>query len=126
MLSLDLPDLVQLDASVLAEQLILRIPQQDRVFFCNSGTEAVEAAIKLSRAATGRSKLIFCDHAFHGLTMGSLSLNGDRSFRDGSGPLLPDAIRIPFNDLAALEMALAAGDVGAFFVEPIQGKGVNL
>jgi ornithine--oxo-acid transaminase len=126
----DLPDLVQMDVStlagVLAEQLLLRIPEQERVFFCNSGTEAVEAAIKLARAATGRSKLVFCEHAFHGLTMGALTLNGDQVFRDGFGPLLPDAVRVPFNDLAALESVLAAGDVAAFFVEPIQGKGVNL
>ena len=53
------------------------IPNQEKVFFCNSGTEAVEAAIKLARAATRRSKLVFCDHAFHGLTMGALTLNGD-------------------------------------------------
>jgi ornithine--oxo-acid transaminase len=129
-LAADLPDLVQLDAAVaaglLAEQLILRIPQQERVFFCNSGTEAVEAAIKLARAATGRAKLVFCDHAFHGLTMGSLSLNGDEVFRAGFGPLLADAVRIPFNDVPALERVLENGDVAAFFVEPIQGKGVNL
>ena len=129
-LALDLPDLVQMDASplsgLLAEQLISRMPQQERVFFCNSGTEAVEAAIKLSRAATGRAKLVFCDHAFHGLTMGSLSLSGDEIFRQGFGPLLADAERVPFNDLAALECALRMKDVAAFFVEPIQGKGVNL
>jgi ornithine--oxo-acid transaminase len=128
-LGLDLPDLVQMDASalsgLLAEQLISRMPQQERVFFCNSGTEAVEAAIKLARAATGRAKLVYCDHAFHGLTMGSLSLNGDETFRAGFGPLLADALRVPFNDLAALERALRM-DVAAFFVEPIQGKGVNL
>jgi len=58
--------------------------------------------------------------------MGSLSLNGDRNFRDGFGALLPDTVRIPFNDLGALEAALAEGQVAAFFVEPIQGKGVNV
>src|SRR3569833_3318453 len=78
----------------------------------------------MARVATGRAKLSFCDHAFHGLTMGSLSLNGDHSFRDGFGPLLADSVRVPFNDLPALEAALAGGDVAAFFVEPIQGKGV--
>ena len=126
----DLADLVQMDVSplagMLAEQLIARMPGQERVFFCNSGTEAVEAAIKLARQATGRAKLIFCDHAFHGLTMGSLSLNGDNIFREGFGPLLADAARVPWNDLAALEKALQSGDVAAFIVEPIQGKGVNL
>ena len=129
-LGMALPDLVQLDVStlsgLLAEQLISRMTQQERVFFCNSGTEAVEAAIKLSRAATGRAKLVYCDHAFHGLTMGSLSLNGDEIFRAGFGPLLADAVRVPFNDLAALDCALHTKDVAAFFVEPIQGKGVNL
>jgi ornithine--oxo-acid transaminase len=129
-LAADLSDLVQMDVSplagMLAEKLIARMPGQERVFFCNSGTEAVEAAIKLARQATRRPKLVYCDHAFHGLTMGSLSLNGDAVFRDGFGPLLADAVRVPWNDLPALEAALARGDVAAFIVEPIQGKGVNL
>jgi ornithine--oxo-acid transaminase len=126
----DLPNLVQLDAGLLsgllAERLLSHMPRQERVFFCNSGAEAVEAAIKLARAATGRSKLVFCDHAFHGLTMGALSLNGDATFRDRFGPLLADAVRVPWNDLPQLEAALRGADVAAFIVEPIQGKGVNL
>ncbi|HTB59640.1 MAG TPA: aspartate aminotransferase family protein, partial [Polyangia bacterium] len=126
----DLADLVQMDVSplagMLAEKLIARMPGQERVFFCNSGTEAVEAAIKLARQATRRAKLVHCDHAFHGLTMGALSLNGDAIFREGFGPLLADAVRVPWNDLPALEAALGRGDVAAFIVEPIQGKGVNL
>ena len=129
-LDADLPNLVQMDVSLLsgllAERLLSHLPGQETVFFCNSGTEAVEAAIKLARAATGRNKLIFCDHAFHGLTMGALSLNGDAAFRNGFGPLLADTVRVPWNDLGALEAALRAGDVAAFIVEPIQGKGVNL
>jgi len=129
-LNADLPNLVQMDVSLLsgllAERLLAQVPNQEKVFFCNSGTEAVEAAIKLARAATRRSKLVFCDHAFHGLTMGALTINGDESFRAGFGPLLADAVRVPWNDLEALEAALAGGDVAAFFVEPIQGKGVNL
>jgi ornithine--oxo-acid transaminase len=129
-LNADLPNLVQMDVSLLsgllAERLLAQIPNQEKVFFCNSGTEAVEAAIKLARAATRRSKLVFCEHAFHGLTMGALTINGDASFRDGFGPLLQDAARVPWDDLEALESALAGNDVAAFFVEPIQGKGVNL
>ena len=129
-LNADLPNLVQMDVSLLsgllAERLLAQVPNQEKVFFCNSGTEAVEAAIKLARAATRRSKLVFCEHAFHGLTMGALTINGDDSFRTGFGPLLADAVRVPWNDLEALETALAGGDVAAFFVEPIQGKGVNL
>jgi len=129
-LNADLPNLVQMDVSLLsgllAERLLAHVSGQERVFFCNSGTEAVESAIKLARAATRRSKLVFCDHAFHGLTMGALTMNGDASFRNGFGPLLADATRVPWNDLEALEAALAGDDVAAFFVEPIQGKGVNL
>jgi ornithine--oxo-acid transaminase len=126
----DLPNLVQMDvpvlAGILAERLLARVPFLDRVFFANSGAEAVEAAIKFARASTGRPGIIFCDHAFHGLSYGALSLNGDAMFRDRFTPLLPDCIKIPFNDLAALEQALTTKTVAAFIVEPIQGKGVHL
>jgi len=96
------------------------------VFFANSGTEATEAAIKFARGATGRPGIVYCDHAFHGLTNGALSLNGDAIFRAGFEPLLPQTRVVPFNDLAALERALVSRDVAAFIVEPIQGKGVNV
>ena len=126
----DLPNLVQLDVStlagILAERLLAQVPYLDKVFFSNSGSEAVEAAIKFTRSATGRPGIISCEHAFHGLTYGGLSLCGDDIFRQGFGPLLPDCVRIPFNDLAALESALRARTAAAFIVEPIQGKGVNL
>jgi ornithine--oxo-acid transaminase len=129
-LDADLPNLVQLDvptlAGVLAERLLSYMPYLDKAFFANSGTEAVEAAIKFARGATGRPGIVHCDHAFHGLTYGALSLNGDDMFRAGFGPLLPDCISVPFNDLAALEKALHSRTVAAFIVEPIQGKGVNL
>jgi ornithine--oxo-acid transaminase len=126
----DLPNLVQMDVSTLAgalaEKLLRHAPYLQKVFFANSGTESVEAALKFARSATGRPGLVYCSHAFHGLTYGALSINGDATFRQGFGPLLPDCIEVPFNDLAALERALAARDVAAFVVEPIQGKGVNL
>ncbi|HYI29276.1 MAG TPA: aspartate aminotransferase family protein [Bradyrhizobium sp.] len=129
-LDADLPNLVQLDvptlAGVLAEKLLSRTPYLDKTFFANSGAEAVEAAVKFARSATGRPGIVHCDHAFHGLTYGALSLNGDDTFRAGFGPLLSDCVSIPFNDLAALEQALHARTVAAFVVEPIQGKGVNL
>ncbi len=96
------------------------------MFFCNSGTEAVEAAIKFARYTTKREKIVFCEHGYHGLTMGALSLNGEEVFREGFGPLLPGCSSVPFNDLEALEKALSSKDVAAFVVEPIQGKGVNL
>jgi ornithine--oxo-acid transaminase len=129
-LASDLPNLVQMDVSVLAgllaERLLKLVPYLDAVFFANSGTEAVEAAIKFARRATGRHGIIYCDQAFHGLTYGALSANGDPIFREGFGPFLPGYCAIPFNDLSALEKALSARDAAAFIVEPIQGKGVNI
>jgi ornithine--oxo-acid transaminase len=92
----------------------------------NTGAEAVEAAIKLARAATGRPRVLYAEHAFHGLTLGALSLNGNVEFREGFGPLLPGCDPVPWGDLEALERALAGGDVAALVLEPIQGKGVNL
>ncbi len=129
-LDAQLAGMVQMDVSLLAgllaEKLIARMPWLDKAFFCNSGAEAVEGAIKFARAATRRAKIVYCDHAFHGLTLGALSLNGDALFRTGFEPLLDGCVRVPFNDLPALERALAGGDVAAFIIEPIQGKGVNL
>jgi ornithine--oxo-acid transaminase len=126
----ELPNLVQLDVStlagVLAERLLGHVPYLDKVFFANSGAECVEAAIKFARCATGRPGIVYCDHAFHGLSYGALSLTGDQNFRAGFGPLLPDCTSIRFNDLAALEKALSTRQVAAFVVEPIQGKGVNM
>ncbi len=125
-----LPNLVQMDVStlagILAERLLAEVPYLDKVFFANSGTECTEAAIKFARGATGRSGIVYCDHGYHGLTYGSLSLTGDANFRNGFDPLLPGCASVPFNDLAALEQALASREVAAFIVEPIQGKGVNM
>ena len=95
-----LAGLVQLDvsllASLLAEQLLARMPWVGKAFFCNSGAEAAEAAIKLSRAATGRSRIVHCEHAFHGLTYGALSLCGDRPFRERFVPFVGgDPVRRP-------------------------------
>jgi ornithine--oxo-acid transaminase len=131
-LDLALPNLGQMDASLLsgllAKELLQTVPGRflDKVFFTNSGAEAVEGALKFARAATGRNGFIFCDHAFHGLSLGALSLNGDAHFRDGFGDLLPHCTRIPYNDLQALERALHGKTMAAFVVEPIQGKGVNM
>jgi ornithine--oxo-acid transaminase len=163
----NLPQLgVTLLSGVLAEQLLERaraggVLTLGAMVPANSGTESVEAAIKIARAATGRSRILYAEHAFHGLTLGSLSLNGDEIFRDGFGPLLPECEPVPFGDVDALERALAGGDgrrvgngaararagavrgdeqrdrvgaraggaggdVAAFVVEPIQGKGVNV
>ncbi|MGH8987328.1 MAG: aspartate aminotransferase family protein [Acidimicrobiales bacterium] len=130
-IDLDLPNMVQLDCALLpgllAEQLVSRAHSGiRRVYFCNSGTEATEAAVKFARRATGRQRVLFCDHGFHGLTTGSLALNGGKEFREGFGPLLPGTTQVPFGDADALERELRQGDVAAFVVEPIQGKGVNV
>jgi acetylornithine/succinyldiaminopimelate/putrescine aminotransferase len=125
----DLPNMAQIDCALLpgllAEQLVTRSPVQiERVFFCNSGAEAVEASIKFARASTKRSRILYNSHAYHGLTMGALALNGSSDFKSGFGPLLPGATEVPFGDLDALKKELKKGDVAAFIVEPIQGKGV--
>jgi ornithine--oxo-acid transaminase len=125
-----LPNLVQMDvstlAAILAERLLVRVPYLDKVFFLNSGSEAVEAGIKFARAATGRPGIIYCERAFHGLSYGALSINGDDIYRNGFEPFLPGCVRIPFNDLVGLERALHSRTAAAFIVEPIQGKGVNM
>jgi ornithine--oxo-acid transaminase len=104
--------------------LLRHVPYLDKVFFANSGAESVEAALKFARAATARPGIVYCSHAFHGLSYGALSVNGDPVFRSGFGPLLPECAEVPFGDLDALERALAPRTVAAFIVEPIQGKGV--
>ena len=125
----ELPNLVQMEcpplSGLLAEALVARMPNDGyRCFFTNSGAESVETILKYARCATGRSRILFADHAFHGLTMGALSLNGAREFRDRFGTLLPGCQSVAFGDLDALQRELAAGDVAAYVVEPIQGKGV--
>lgn len=124
------PNLVQMDVSplagILAERLLQRAPHLERAFFANSGAEVVEAAIKFARQATGRTEIAYCSGAFHGLTYGALSLTPDENFQKGFGPLLPDCIKVPFNDLDALDAVLRSRRVAAFIVEPIQGKGVNV
>jgi ornithine--oxo-acid transaminase len=129
MLDAELADLVQFDCALLpgllAEKLLAKAPGLDRAYFCNSGTEAVESALKFARYATGKTRILYCDHAFHGLTLGSLSVNGSAEFRRGFDPLLPDG-KIPLGDLDALIRELRKGDVAALLVEPIQGKGVHI
>jgi acetylornithine/succinyldiaminopimelate/putrescine aminotransferase len=130
-LDADLPNLAQLDCALLpgllAKALVERAPARiERVFFANSGAETVETAIKFARCATKRKRILYCDHAFHGLTNGALSLNGGKEFKKGFGPLLPDCDQVPFGDIDALARQLRKEDVAAFVVEPIQGKGVYL
>ena len=130
-LEIELPGRVALGvtqlAGLLAEELLaLAPPSLARVLFTNSGTEAVEAVLKLGRTATGRQRVVSVENGFHGLTLGALSANGARDFTDDFEPLLPGFARVPFNDLDALETELRTEDVAVFIVEPIVGHGVVL
>ncbi|RJP19237.1 MAG: aspartate aminotransferase family protein [Candidatus Omnitrophota bacterium] len=128
-LEMDLPNLVQMDcfslSGLLAEKLIALAPGKlEHVFFTNSGTESVEGAIKFARAATGRPTILYSKGAFHGLSTGSLALNGDESFREGFGELLPGCRRVIFDELEQVEQELKTQTVAAVILEPIRGKGV--
>lgn len=130
-LNLQLANLVQFDcpllAACLSEKLATYMPAGvNKFYFCNSGTEAIEGAIKFARAATRRDRILYCERAFHGLTTGSLALNGSELFKRYFGSLLSGATAIPFNNLEALEQALKTEQYAAFFIEPIQGKGIYL
>ncbi len=128
-LDLDLPNMVQMDCSLLsgllAEAITKRTPPHlDAVFFCNSGTEAMEGAIKFARAATGRKRMISLASAFHGLSIGSLSLMGCKSFTDGFGPLMEGFdTRVALDGIDELERQLRSRDVAGFVIETVQGKG---
>ena len=111
-------------AAALAEQLVaLAPPGLEMVFFANSGTEAVEASLKLARATTHRPGLLSCEGSFHGKSLGSLSVTGNGTYQRPFGPLLPECQTVPFGDLPSLERALHTRRFAAFLVEPIQGEG---
>jgi ornithine--oxo-acid transaminase len=110
-------------AGELAEKLCARAGGRlDKAFFCSSGSEGVEAAIKFARAHTKRAGILSAEHAFHGLTCGALSLMSDSFWREGFGPLLPETRAVPFGDLIALERELKTKGYAAFMVEPIQSE----
>lgn len=94
----------------------------DGVFFCNSGAEANEAALKLARRATGKTKIITFQQSFHGRTFGAMAATGQSSIHDGFGPLLEGFVYVPFNDIDAVHKAIDE-DVAAIMVEIIQGEG---
>ncbi|CAN5898191.1 aminobacteriohopanetriol synthase HpnO [soil metagenome] len=118
-------------AGLLAERLCTRAnqtlegprPAYSNVFFANSGSGAVEAALKLARAATGKTRVLSLDGAYHGCTMGSCALMKAGMFKDPFGPHVPGLGPIPFGDVDALARAFADGDVAALVIEPIQLEG---
>ena len=120
MLQSHIPDL----AGELAERLCrLAGGQLSKAFFACSGSEGVEAAIKFSRATTGREGLLYCDGAFHGLTCGALSLMSEPFWRGKFGPMLANTAAIPFGDIGALQQKLKSKSYAAFVVEPMQSEG---
>jgi ornithine--oxo-acid transaminase len=133
-LELNLPSMVQMDsallAGLLAEALVKRLaaqgaPHLDAVFLCNSGTEAVEGALKFARCATRRPRIVSLENSYHGLSYGALSVTANPYFQDGFGPFVPGVAHVSMGDLAALEIELATGDVAALIVELVQGKSVK-
>jgi ornithine--oxo-acid transaminase len=131
LLEFERPNLVKMDcpllAGLLAEALVQRMPPGlDAVFFGNSGADAVDTAFKFARAATKRQRVLYLNHAFHGLMLGTLSSNGGTQFRADFEPLLPGFDMLEMNDLEGLERELQQGDVACLIVEPIQGKGVYI
>jgi acetylornithine/N-succinyldiaminopimelate aminotransferase len=107
--------------AALAERLSERFGGA-QTFFCNSGAEAVEAALKYARKATGRPGLVALDGSFHGRTLGSLSVTGQPAKREAFGPLVPGVTFAALNDVESL-VAAARPDTGAILIEPIQGEG---
>ena len=94
----------------------------DRFFLCNSGTEAVEGAIKFARMATGRKRVVAAMRGFHGKTLGSLSATWERKYRDPFAPLVPDFAHAPYNNIDEFEKAINA-ETAAVILEPVQGEG---
>ncbi|MHB0976972.1 MAG: aspartate aminotransferase family protein [Candidatus Aquicultorales bacterium] len=110
-------------AGALAKNLTTLAPGDlDICFFCNSGAESVEAALKTARAATGRPAFVYTEDSFHGKTFGALSVTGREKYRKPFEPLLAECRQIPYGDASALDKALAGRDVAGFIVEPIQGE----
>jgi acetylornithine/N-succinyldiaminopimelate aminotransferase len=103
-------------------QLLVQHCSGDAVFFCNSGAEANEAALKLARKYTGRSKVITFKQSFHGRTFATMSATGQEKIYQGFGPLLPEFIHLPYNDIAALEKEMNE-EIAAVMVEIVQGEG---
>ena len=106
---------------ILGEKLV-RAAGMNRAFFCNSGTEANEAALKFARLATKKTKLVALEESFHGRSMGSLSLTGHAAYREPFEPMVPGVSFVPANDIAALEAAVD-DDTAAIFLEPVMGEG---
>ncbi|TYO95191.1 aspartate aminotransferase family protein [Desulfallas thermosapovorans] len=124
----EMPNLMQAGVPTMAAALLHNLAvitpgKLKRSFLCNSGAEAVEGALKLARAATGRKAFIYCQNSFHGKSFGALSVTGREKYRKPFAPLLEECIEVPFGDIVSLRQALKKHQAAAFIVEPIQGEG---
>lgn len=124
----NMPNLLQAAVNnlpgALAHNLAMITPGNlQRSFFCNSGAEAVEGALKLAKIASGKHRIIYCGNSFHGKSAGALSVTGREKYQKPFRPLVPDCESVPFGDLNSLEGKFKKGDVAAFIVEPVQGEG---
>ena len=108
--------------AALMEKISTLVPGLDRVFFCNSGTEAVEAALKFARVSTGRTNIIAAMRGFHGRTMGALSATYNKKYKEAFEPLVPGFSHVAYNNIAALEGAVTE-QVAAVILEAVQGEG---
>jgi acetylornithine/LysW-gamma-L-lysine aminotransferase len=108
--------------ALLMEKITALVPGLDRVFFCNSGTESVEAAFKFARISTGRKNFVATMRAFHGRTYGSLSATFNKKYREGFEPLVPGFSHVAYNNIEALEKAVT-DETAAVILEVIQGEG---
>jgi len=122
-------NLYHIEAQQRLAQQLCRISAMDRVFFGNSGAEAIEAAIKLARLyghkrGIAQPTIIVTENSFHGRTLATLSATGNRKVQAGFEPLVQGFIRVPYNDIAAIETVAAnSANVVAVLVEPVQGEG---
>jgi len=108
--------------AALMRKMATLVPGLERVFFCNSGTEAVEAALKFARISTGRTNTVAAMRAFHGRTFGSLSATFNQKYRQGFEPLVPGFSHVPYNKIEALENAMT-DETAAVILEVVQGEG---
>jgi len=108
--------------ALLMQKITSLVDGLNRVFLCNSGTEAVEAAIKFSRLSTGRKNIVAAMRAFHGRTYGSLSATYNKKYRRGFEPLVPGFSHVPFNKIEAMDKAVTE-ETAAVLLEVVQGEG---
>jgi acetylornithine/LysW-gamma-L-lysine aminotransferase len=116
------PEMFYNDQRAALEARLCEASGYPRIYLCNSGTEAVEAAIKFARLTTSRSGVVACMRGFHGRTFGALSATWEKKYREPFEPLVPGFSHIPYNNLEALDKALSA-ETAAFLVEIVQGEG---